>query len=86
MHKGKLNFTSTEGKGSCIKVSFPKGEKRYRKAIHRPAPTKEQEQNNEPEQITSPEKGTPDITFPVLNLRVYFPSKSVAKYTTNTTT
>lgn len=60
MHKGKLNFTSTEGKGSCIKVSFPKGEKRYRKAIHRPAPTKEQEQNNEPEQITSPEKGTPD--------------------------
>lgn len=34
--------------------------KRYRKAIHRPAPTKEQEQNNEPEQITSPEKGTPD--------------------------
>lgn len=60
MHKGKLNFTSTEGKGSCIKVSFPKGEKRYRKAIHRPAPTKEQEQNKEPEQITSPEKGTPD--------------------------
>ena len=60
IHKGKLNFTSTEGKGSCIKVSFPKGEKRYRKAIHRPAPTKEQEQNNEPEQITSPEKGTPD--------------------------
>lgn len=60
MHKGKLNFTSTEGKGSCIKVSFPKGEKRYRKAIHRPAPTKEQEQNNEPEQITSPEKGTQD--------------------------
>ena len=60
MHKGKLNFTSTEGKGSCIKVSFPKGKKRYRKAIHRPAPTKEQEQNNEPEQITSPEKGTPD--------------------------
>lgn len=56
MHKGKLNFTSTEGKGSCIKVSFPKGEKRYRKAIHRPAPTKEQEQNNEPEQITSPER------------------------------
>lgn len=54
MHKGKLNFTSTEGKGSCIKV--PKGEKRYRKAIHRPAPTKEQEQNNEPEQITSPER------------------------------
>ncbi|MBO1680889.1 hypothetical protein HJY11_13985, partial [Bittarella massiliensis] len=48
------------GKGSCIKVSFPKGEKRYRKAIHRPAPTKEQEQNNEPEQITSPEKGTQD--------------------------
>jgi signal transduction histidine kinase len=36
IHKGKLNFTSTEGKGSCIKVSFPKGEKRYRKAIHRP--------------------------------------------------
>ncbi|EDS14280.1 hypothetical protein BACSTE_03426 [Bacteroides stercoris ATCC 43183] len=26
------------------------------------------------------------LTFPVLNLRVYFPSKSMAKYTTNTTT
>ena len=26
LHKGKINFTSTEGKGSCTKVTFPKGE------------------------------------------------------------
>ena len=38
IHKGKLNFSSTEGKGSDIKVIFPKGEKHYRKAIHRPQP------------------------------------------------
>lgn len=24
LHKGKINFNSTEGKGSCIKVIFPK--------------------------------------------------------------
>lgn len=44
IHKGKLSFTSTEGKGSCIKVSFPKGEKRYRKAIRRPDFIKEKAQ------------------------------------------
>ena len=62
IHKGKLNFTSTEGKGSCIKVSFPKGEKRYRKAIHRPVPMKEKEpeRSNELEQITAPKKDTPN--------------------------
>lgn len=38
LHKGKLNFSSTEGKGSTIKVTFPKGEKHYRKAIRRPKP------------------------------------------------
>ena len=36
LHKGKLSFSSTEGKGSDIKVTFPKGEKYYRKAIRRP--------------------------------------------------
>lgn len=41
LHKGKINFTSSEGKGSCIKVTFPKGEKYYRKAIHRPKPGSE---------------------------------------------
>lgn len=41
LHKGKINFTSSEGKGSCIKVTFPKGEKHYRKAIHRPKPGSE---------------------------------------------
>ena len=39
--KAKINFTSTEGKGSCIKVTFPKGEKPYRKAIHSPKPGSE---------------------------------------------
>lgn len=33
MHKGKLTFRSTEGKGSCVKITFPKGNKQYRKAV-----------------------------------------------------
>lgn len=33
LHKGKLSFSSTEGLGSCIKVTFPKDRKYYRKAI-----------------------------------------------------
>lgn len=41
LHKGKLSFSSTEGKGSDIKVTFPKGEKHYRKAIRRPHPNAE---------------------------------------------
>lgn len=36
LHKGKLNFNSTEGKGSTIKVTFPKGKKQYLKAMHCP--------------------------------------------------
>lgn len=36
LHRGKLSFSSVEGKGSCIKLSFPKGNKYYRKAIQRP--------------------------------------------------
>lgn len=36
LHKGKLTFSSIEGKGSNIKVTFPKGNKRYRKATQRP--------------------------------------------------
>lgn len=41
LHKGKINFTSTEGKGSCIKVTFPKGEKHYHKAVRTPKPGSE---------------------------------------------
>ena len=33
LHKGKLSFSSTEGIGSCIKITFPKDRKYYRKAI-----------------------------------------------------
>ena len=40
LHKGKINFSSTEGAGSCIKVTFPKGEKHYRKEMHNPKPEK----------------------------------------------
>lgn len=40
-HKGRLNFNSTEGEGSNIKVTFPKGGKYYRKAIHQPQPSAE---------------------------------------------
>ena len=65
IHKGKLSFTSTEGKGSCIKVSFPKGEKRYRKAMHRPIPLTEKEQErkklNDLEPITPAKESTPDL-------------------------
>lgn len=32
LHKGKISFSSTEGKGTSVKVTFPKGEK-YQKAI-----------------------------------------------------
>lgn len=41
LHKGRLNFSSTEGKGSSIKIIFPKGSKHYRKAIQRPKPSTE---------------------------------------------
>lgn len=41
LHKGKLNFSSMEGKGSCIKITFPKGNKHFRKAIQRPQPQNE---------------------------------------------
>lgn len=36
LHKGKLSFNSVEGKGLNIKLTFPKGNKYYRKAIQRP--------------------------------------------------
>lgn len=36
LHKGKISFNSTEGKGSCVKISFPKKEKSYRRAIRSP--------------------------------------------------
>lgn len=45
MHKGKINFSSTEGKGSCIRVTFPKGEKHYRKALRRSQPVVAKEVN-----------------------------------------
>ncbi len=40
LHKGKISFNSTEGVGSCVKVTFPKGEKHYRRAIHNSKPEK----------------------------------------------
>ena len=49
----------------CIKVSFPKGEKRYRKAMHRPIPLTEKEQErkklNDLEPITPAKESTPDL-------------------------
>ncbi|RHJ51710.1 response regulator [Bacteroides sp. AM10-21B] len=48
IHKGKLNFSSTEGKGSCIKVSFPKSKKRYHKAIQHSSPAKDEKEQNQP--------------------------------------
>lgn len=33
IHKGKFSFSSTEGKGSSMKITFPKAEKHYRKAL-----------------------------------------------------
>ena len=41
LHKGKINFSSMEGKGSCIKITFPKGNKHFRKEIQRPQPANE---------------------------------------------
>ena len=62
IHKGKLNFTSTEGKGSCIKVSFPKDGQRYRKAMRHSASAKaeERENGNGPEPVVAPEQDTTD--------------------------
>ena len=42
VHKGKLTFSSIEGKGSNIKVSFPKSRKSYAKSIHLPDESGEQ--------------------------------------------
>lgn len=41
LHKGKLSFSSTEGKGFCIKITFPKGRKHFRKATQIPQPANE---------------------------------------------
>ena len=77
IHKGKLSFTSTEGKGSCIKVSFPKSEKYYRKAMHRPIPLTEKEQEqkktNAPEEITPIKENTPNtpVTTTVTSVEGY---------------
>lgn len=64
MHKGKLTFSSTEGKGSTIKVTFPKGDKYYSKAIHHPNPNVEKASYSPsgvpvqvaPVSVSSPEK------------------------------
>ena len=37
IHKGKVAFSSAEGKGSTIRVTFPKDEKPYRKAMRKAA-------------------------------------------------
>lgn len=39
-HKGKLTFSSKEGVGSVVKVTFPKGRKAYRNAMQRQLPDK----------------------------------------------
>lgn len=41
LHKGKLSFSSTEGKGFCINITFPKGRKHFRKATQIPQPANE---------------------------------------------
>lgn len=41
LHKGKLSFSSTEGKGFCVKITFPKGRKHFRKATQIPQPANE---------------------------------------------
>ena len=58
LHKGKLSFSSTEGKGSSIKIVFPKGNRHYRKAIQRPKP------NNE--RVVYSAAGVPINTTPAL--------------------
>ena len=37
LHKGKLSFSSAEGQGSCIRISFPKGKGNYKSAPQTPA-------------------------------------------------
>ena len=51
-----IKAKSTEGKGSCIKVTFPKGEKPYRKAIHSPKPGSEK--------VAYAESGVPKNVIP----------------------
>lgn len=36
LHKGKLKFNSTEGSGTCVKITFPKGKELFDKAVQRP--------------------------------------------------
>lgn len=33
LHKGRLNFSSAEGKGSVVKIAFPRNKKHYQKAF-----------------------------------------------------
>ncbi|MDR0988443.1 MAG: response regulator [Prevotellaceae bacterium] len=42
LHRGKLTFSSTEGKGTTVKVTFPKSPKYYRKALRVTRPESEQ--------------------------------------------
>lgn len=39
IHRGKMSFHSVEGEGTTVTLSFPKGEKRYRKYIRQHART-----------------------------------------------
>lgn len=41
IHKGKLSFSSIEGKGSSVKVTFPISKKLYHKAISQPSSQQE---------------------------------------------
>lgn len=69
IHKGKLYFSSTEGKGSCIKVSFPIDKKRYHKAMLRPVPKKEKEleKDEEPVRTDATNEDTPNTPAAVVS-------------------
>lgn len=53
LHKGKINLSSVENKGSVVKVSFPKDNKRFRKA-HLIAPGKQKQEIKNPGSTPTP--------------------------------
>lgn len=53
LHKGKINLSSVENKGSLVKVTFPKDNKRFRKA-HLIAPGKQRQEIKNPGSTPTP--------------------------------
>lgn len=53
LHKGKINLSSVENKGSVVKVTFPKDNKRFRKA-HLIAPGKQRQEIKNPGSTPTP--------------------------------